>query len=695
MTTKKTMPTGISSFYKRHGVKLFTLTALIISLGFSLKTTATSITQQWTESHKGYSIEEIPGSSPVEYVAAGTIYDPVNWGITGWHFMRLDQFGNVLAERKSYSQVYGDFRYEVVDIAVEDSKKFWITVLARSIQTGLERDFVMAEGVDEWGTTLCTPCAGILLSSLDTNYTNLYPTHSYFADNGQLYICGYACKSETAYPLQPNTHYSDKLGFMMKVDVNGLPVTSSQTFWNTLTNDDNFDFDMPLRIVPSGYNVTFPLLVTGAGNCGQSGTSAVLAMKFDANTNILNSKTYMPVSYWTGTAPSEHAFGVYGVDIRGDIYGDGTHPGSADFVVLVNGFDDHFNNIKRTYGLMRLRPGFASYPFIPTYVERAGTNGQNIGWAKQFMELKSQPDPGGNMSKYQNSIYVAGEMFNTFCPNSIGLPNLAPSTWNVNPFFEGFNLSYPVWDATNGWNTPSTPFFTGTTGSIIHLSSKGTVSSTVNYWLSLGEKMQWIYTPVSLNHYYDNPSVSSPAVVYPALITPIGEWPTSGSNPYLNTKFIKTTTGYGEANCNNVYNDCKGIEVSAIYDVGLFEDVQIDVAIDGINHDNSFNNFPTMIDCSTGYYKTTGIGNVNSNKEFTFYPNPASKEINIGLPQQITNSDKVEFTLTDITGKTVYTNNEASTGYSIKYQLPNLAAGTYIGTIQLNGIKYSNKVTIK
>src|SRR5262249_10214780 len=121
---------------------------------------AVSVVQQWAESHKGYSIEEVPGTSPQEYVAVGTIYDAVNPAITGWHFIRLDLNGNIINERKGYSSWGSYYTMRAVDIAVENSNSFWITTQIRCSYPGFEQDAIVVQGVDANGTDLCGPCAG-------------------------------------------------------------------------------------------------------------------------------------------------------------------------------------------------------------------------------------------------------------------------------------------------------------------------------------------------------------------------------------------------------------------------------------------------------------------------------------------------------------------------------------------------------
>lgn len=684
MSTKK--PNRILSFNRQSRVRLLSLLSGMFL--FQANSYAVLNTHDWQESHRGYSIEIIPGTSgtTAEYVAAGTIWDASS-RIASWHFMHLDANGSVLDSRISTAVVTTEIR--VVDIAVQNSNAFRITMQCKDFNTGGINDFVYIHGVDINGNDLATN-PSIKVNSSDLTYTNLYPTHSYYADNA-LFICGYSTKE--VLPLHdqnPNNYYTDKVSYMMRINVNAPPVTHSEYFWNTGNAGDPRDFDMPLRIAPYSYANEFPLLVTGAlndngGNCG------VLVMKFN-NTAMVT--TFNGIQYpFALSAPTEFK-GAYGVDIRGDIEGLGD---AGDIIVLVNTINSE-DDLEKRWGIMRIQNNLASYGL--------GTlsfmlNNKTYAWANQFLELHytNYNFPGYPQGNLGDHIYVVGQQIDK-CAQSLPSGSLTPSTTNINPFTTFAKVAGPgIWSLSTPVGYSVATIFGNTR---TYLSSEGTSAPNMDYFngsLTAGsalEDVSRLYTFSSHDRYYDGVPNTTPS--NPAIIAPIGG--TSGSNNELLTKFLGLTytgTVYSETNCQKEVDDCNNATRLETYDDASF----VSWLHNGVDIDQpmSFNDdfyTPSEIDCSTGYYKTTGIKYLNSNQDFKFYPNPANKEINVGLPQQITSSDKVEFILTDITGKTVYNNNSnASSGSAIKYQLPNLAAGTYIGTINLNGTKYSNKVIIK
>ncbi len=139
-----------------------TILILTCFLSLHLNVLATLTTHEWQNNHRGYSIELIPGTGVAgiapEYVAAGTVYD-ANHPYPGWHFMHLDDLGNVISERTSWAQFDHEFR--VVDIACQSANEFWITIQAR--HRGLPTDYVYVAGVDLSGNDLpVNPAIGII-----------------------------------------------------------------------------------------------------------------------------------------------------------------------------------------------------------------------------------------------------------------------------------------------------------------------------------------------------------------------------------------------------------------------------------------------------------------------------------------------------------------------------------------------------
>jgi len=696
--------TSIKQYFKRkkmHCVALGTIFLLCNNDSYAVVNT-----QLWLESHRGYSIEQVPGTGvngvALEYVAAGTAYIP-GFLQPGWHFMRLDEFGNVLATRIAYCTSSSE-EFRVVDIAVESATKFWITIQARHTTGPGQYDYIYIAGVDQNGYDLTSNPSIVIKTSAAYSYNKeLYPTHSLYM-GGSLYICGYATDN-TFYPSQPTQLYTPKAGVFLKCDVNNSPVTTTSLFWDSYNSFPGpGDYDMPLRISPSrsGNNPAggFPLLVTGAVNVGDGNISGILAMKFNSNATLITANGYLPSLYAMSYDPPK-VTGVYGVDIRGQLYSSDQDHDDQGYCILANYFDET-DPLKRTWGVLRVKDNLDVYPI--TNSSYLAVNDAK-SWANQFGELYFAD------KSLDNDVSILGQQYELYSPSESGsgscdnlsAPNLVPSFSNINPFIASLKVNGTgFWDYTNGWG--GTYPTSGFQPNVVHLSSKGTVSTDMNYLTgSLGsgsalEDISRLYTFGAFSHnYLDANNVST--FKFPGMVAPVGDATGSPSaHQFLSTKLIKTDV-MQESRCHNFYNDCPTLQTSMTTSNDPF--AIMDTEVETTNGYYLFSlldtyNMPTQLDCSTGYYKTTGIATTGNNKEFSFYPNPASKEINISLPQSVTSADKIEFILTDITGKTVYNNNShEQSGFSIKYQLPNLAAGTYMGTINLNGTKYSNKVIIK
>jgi len=90
---------------------------------------------------------------------------------------------------------------------------------------------------------------------------------------------------------------------------------------------------------------------------------------------------------------------------------------------------------------------------------------------------------------------------------------------------------------------------------------------------------------------------------------------------------------------------------------------------------------------------TTATNEIKNESEFNLYPNPANNMAFVELSNQT--QGNVSMTLTDLTGKVIATRSYNVTG---KTQLPikvnNLAKGTYIVTIQTNGVSSQKKLVV-
>ncbi|MCW3126351.1 MAG: Alkaline phosphatase [Bacteroidetes bacterium] len=90
----------------------------------------------------------------------------------------------------------------------------------------------------------------------------------------------------------------------------------------------------------------------------------------------------------------------------------------------------------------------------------------------------------------------------------------------------------------------------------------------------------------------------------------------------------------------------------------------------------------------------TSIGEVANNMVIIgCYPNPAENEV--AIQYYLSEPSKVEVTITDISGKNVYTRSTQQTQYGLfntKAYIDNLAAGSYIVSISASGKTYSKQI---
>lgn len=683
----------------KSSIKLLSLITFLFLLQLNAK--ATLVIHDWQKNHRGYSIELVPGtdanvnSSPA-YVAAGTVYDATH-PYPGWHFMYLDASGAIIAQRTSWAASAYMHEFRVVDIVAESNDKFWITIQARSVIPGFERDYIYIAGVDASGADL-SPNPGIYITKNDCAHSNLYPTHSLFAE-GQLYICGYAAAG-SEYPNNPDKYLSTKYGMLLKCDVNSTPATTDFVFWNSGTNHP-YDYDMALRMAPYGHGSQFPLLLTGAAN-SDGYYSNILVAKFDNNLNPIAMKGIHPPYSLGDPSP---AFGMYGVDIRGGVFGgqggdpEGDPYNLPDVVVLFNGFNEDHPD-EKNWGLLRVRNDLQTYPGINSVVTISETS-----WATQFLQMHGT-NPG-NQIQSENHIAIVGQQYDYInnggesCINYTGMGAITPSLVNINPFIATYSFGYSYWNYTAGFSsTPVGPFIAHR----VYVSSKGTEAVNMDYYQgSLGagvmlEDVTRLHTFSSLIRYYDNPATPNQYTGKIGMIAPIAESPVSSpSNNNLLTKFFVLDPAQQETSCDKYANECAPVRSFLnVFEVDI-ETTEMGNIITADAYaffglDNEQENI-SVNDCSGSYFKPgkhTDITDKN-NGSISIAPNPATNELYADLS---TVDGKYEFILTDIAGKVV-AETSGMGGTAIKISLPLLSAGVYISSLKVNGSVYTEKVVIQ
>lgn len=692
----------------------FNLTLLMCMCNTSVF--ATLVTHEWQANHRGYSIELVPGtginSIDPEYVAAGTVFDDA-LVYPAWHFMHLDKNGNVISERTTRAVSTGvKTEFRVVDIVAQNENAFWITIQARRLSGG--SDYIYLAGVDITGADLTVnPDIAIETNaSVFMRDWHLYATHSYFSDNGSIYICGYSARA-SGYPNQPNSFYTTKRGMLLKCDV--VTKNINYFFWNsTKPQGSSQDFDMALKIAPHEYGDEFPLLITGAANDKDDPwLSTVFVGKFDDVNGMVGGYDLhgiLPMPYAVSYSEPRPT-GVYGVDIRGGVYG-GMDPlviGDADKIVLVNYYNEGTSGsgsgggeeggepASRTYGILRLKRDLS--PFNTDIQSYMYVNDQEFAWGKQFLELH-----GRERREWEpNHIPVIGEQTNLYsgiggynCEGSLPSGAFTPSANNINPFYTMAYIGSPEWNPSSGFTSGATDDFEKAK---VYLSSMGTRASNMDYLQgSLGagalpEDIRRLYTFTSLTRFYDNPNGLQPDEPPHAMLLPIGE---SNATP-LKSKFLHLDKYFRETSCDKYMNNCRPVETSGVYDRSDFDypshNLSSTNAYSLFTPLHTYNDIPSLTDCSSGQYKPTNIASGVQDKQFEIYPNPATTELIL----EFGNNTKgyYSFTLKDITGKIVTLTEGVINLPTTKVNLPKLSPGVYMATIQTDKTKYTRKISIQ
>ncbi|MCB9064582.1 MAG: T9SS type A sorting domain-containing protein [Chitinophagales bacterium] len=677
------------------------LAIFLILLGVSNTSFGTVKTHLWEENHRGYSLEEIPGTGVggtlIEYVAAGTVYEN---GRVGWHFMHLNENGVILNSRISYSTTE-DEQFRVVDITVESANKFWITMQARHISSGSEYDYIYVAGVDQAGNDLpVNPALHITSAPTMVTHRNLYPTHSLYMGDG-LFICGYAAEN-TEFGNSPQES-SDKIGMIMKCEVNSTPVTTNYTFWNTHNSYLTLgDFDMALRISPSvgpGMVPDFPLLVTGSVNgYGTGYICGILAMTVRPSGTPLLLDGFLPTA-WAYSPQPLRSLGAYGVDMR-SVYPDEVEQ-EGGYSILVNAFDDVDSDPSRkTWGILNIKSDLTVYDPTTNY-SFVGVSGAK-SWGTQFMDMTFADKAlvnGVTVLGQQNDVYgYVGECVTLFDPNNHQAPSQTPN--NINPFLAWLGVKGPgIWNHTTGFGSVyNTGYFQP---NVVFLSDWGTEANNMNYFDgSLGggellEDVTRLYTFGATSHYYYGGGTPSAPLHAPAMVVPIGEYNAQpGSNENLLTKFIKTNN-FNETTCNDYYQDCPELFTSTTYNSGVFSGVSHHITIsDAYTYFTLVDDLyiPADVDCGTGVFKPTSVSQLPKSTDVEIYPNPAKNAVTVSW--NTTSDDDANITITDISGKKVMTTTVKMNDKTV-LDVSSLHAGFYMVNVSSDKGSNTQKLIIQ
>lgn len=648
-----------------RAIKSITLTLAMI-LAVFLQSSAVTTVHLIEENFKGYSVENLLlPTGQNRYAAAGTYHGTVNGQpVVGYHFLYLDELGNIITSRVGYLS-NPDLQTRVVDIVMEDENNIWITMQVRN--AGSSEDYIYAIKLKWNGDQGSQPNKVSIQPNINqqTTYTNIYPTHSILV-GGDLFICGYL-SNHSAGSSAPSNVSLEKWGAIFKADLNSgfIHPPISHNIWNTPDNGF-FDYDMALRMKQSKFSQygTKEILLTGANNTGAGATarSSSLLMRFDINLNMIRANGIYNTGAGGPVFPGPTVLGSYGIDII---------ERNNDVFMLTNFIQ--YNTV-RSWGITWAdATNLQTFPSAPGYYG-VGTGYTYNDWATQFYEDRS----GGN------DITVVG-LTNNIHPtcSSISYP---PSTSNINPFVAKLNIVYYY-------------SLVGLTGGlldyVIHESTDGTQATQLDYGGTT--------SGVSGTNLEDIQRLYTPAVEYTTLsgdygfgyIAPIANRNTTPAYENLNTKFLQMKNA-GLTNDCEFENMCDPGSVSMSLDnyTGPFDpqtysienglDLQFTSPATNLNH--------TIEDCNGGYFKPTSVENKTSANLVDIYPNPASTQLNIKLGNA---SGEYSFQLTDITGKVVVDQKGTASINEVTIQLPQLSSGMYIATVETSGNTHTEKINIQ
>ncbi|MGN6478020.1 MAG: T9SS type A sorting domain-containing protein, partial [Flavipsychrobacter sp.] len=501
-----------------------------------------------------------------------------------------------------YDPINGYISINVVSIAVENSNSFWVTMLDRN-GNGIfpyDRDEVMVSHFDSKCNFITTPKFHEPIMGVSTDfgeyYSNLYPTHSVFF-NGYLYVCGYASNSTTIYPNTPDVGDCDKVGMLLKLDINsstGVSVASS-LFWNTTCSVPK-DYDMALRIKSDPSSGS--LIMTGARNSAITGESETLLMSVNPNTLSVNIQNGL---LHTFSSPSPASHGVYGIDVNID--------NTGGCVVLANKFD---GMVATTWAVIGTDNTLQANPTINSMLLNSNSS---ASWANGFAG---------------DAVY--GQQTATYGSTSIppGFQPLGGS--NIDPFLDLTSFAYSV---TRGMLS-----FSGdhkiqlsTYGTNTYFGIAGLDNITRLYTFGAYSSKYYLLSPVYLSN------LNAKCIVTNSI----------GDEIQCNTTFLdapSTFNGYQVFNENNNFS---------LVTVNFF--VNTPFLITGDNPGNPC----TVTDCTSGQYKlpnsytnissSTIVANLDKG-DIKISPNPSIDKATIEFGN--TSNENVTLEIVDAFGRVIH-----------------------------------------
>lgn len=650
----------------------------IITMLLSLNVNADIKTYNWQQDLKDFVIQEIPGTSPIEYVAVGTIHYQTTIGgyqvNEGIHFMHFEHDGTLKCDRTFYvpETVDGYFTLQVVDLAIENNNSFWVTLLARTANgiPPFDRDMVYLTNIDancNFITPGGAPLNGFLPDhNLETQYHNFIPTHSEF-HNGHLFISGYMVNKYLSYPIPAHTFHGDKIGAIVKIDVNSPILNVAAYFaWDTpLGNSFNYDNDVPTKIKISDHNT---ILLVGSANSTTNHESRILLMEFDDNLNLLAANTIQP------TVPMQYngwVLGTFGQDIIHDNVNGG-------YYVLANHTD-----------------GGHYYKWSVTHVDNSLQADPSVP-AMAALSRPQTPQGTGWTDVRANTLFDDGTIFGlqtaVICPPGIiPAPHQTPSSLSVSPF-----LNFATYSYSNTTGISRTP-----ASHKVQLSINGTPGN----YLFPGAGIYMF------GRFFDAALEDKGATPGYKIMAAVGD----ASGTYVNAKFITTDVNGDETQCNSTIEDCDlTYTTDYVFNESPFSQHIIQWATYVFAYPTDDNLLTTENDCGAGNYKS-GKQPKNKNKvdyyskpgpsfgvypgnsainDFKIFPNPATSQTNVTI--NLTNGSNINIQVVDAMGRMMQNiDRQYEKGqYKIPINTTQLSTGMYTVRVQTNTEVLTKKLII-
>lgn len=684
------------------------------------------------ENLKNYSIEQVPGGSDDDMIAAGTIFgttvsSPRSKVGEAIHFLYLKRDGQYhVSSGGAYSvgvrydfPEYADVR--CVDIVPYTNTEAIIVAQARADNHALHgsRDIILVLTVDIADGTLLSTKELAYTYPIDGDYGNIYALHAIYHEdksnnNSYLYICGYDAMETQIGSMTSNGYPGfepaygplcfDKRILVMKYDIDnhagsgtGPQVLASRTWdypWVSCVLNFNYpviyDFDMAMRLVPLN-DGTGDIYVTGSTNSdyvyettGPFPTSypkygsATLSLRIDetdAGGVGLNTVALRPFieREWSFSGSYEDDLDMYehGYGAFEDNTGNGLY-------VFSNVYEPN-NTVG--YGYKTMAEGIRM-----TYIDKATLDFNNstgdqhrvafhyidYNWGTQVM-----PSLNGN-----NKLYLVGLQSgwdaNCGAPSSSGY--VAPaSPSNINPFMSEIE---PVWSV----GTPNTIGINNVNFWNTYFTSNGTT-----YFDDLGGGLSNITWSTEFAVAKNNGGIS-----YMSFMGPIKDKVTNSLNvKYTRTDAMGNITSVGNPICDNSYQNCLPqysiTDISDGWEFSTHTEAEPLVEVfDGSTPFTLFTASPQNC-VGTGQHKPTSIPQVVSINDVVFdvYPNPAQSFVNVKLNGVVGEDVQVTVALYNVMGQQVaelYTGAATGLETERKLDLPSVSSGVYMLIISSEGV---------